>query len=318
MAIAEAVRHARIPLCISDPNLADNPIVFANDAFLRLTGYTEAEIIGKNCRILQGPDTTAESVDAVRRAINEHRVETVEILNYREDGSSFLNALQIGPILDDEGQLIYFFGSQLDISEKREAEVLARRLAEAELIHRLRNIVNVMAVVIEMTAREENDPKVLSKVIVERLRALSDTHLQTIGQVNDLENVDLTELTTTILNAYAPKRSEQFDIEGTDISLPPHLLSCFALGLHELATNSVKHGALGAQTGHVHVKLETFIIEDDPAISLQWSETNGPTVIKPTKQSGSKIISDLIAAVGGSLELEWKVSGLIARAIFPL
>jgi PAS domain S-box-containing protein len=317
-AIAEAVRHARIPLCISDPNVADNPIVFANDAFMDLTGYTKEEVIGKNCRLLQGAATTAESVAAVRRAIDGQRVETVEIVNYRKDGSSFLNALQIGPIMDDDGQLIYFFGSQLDISVKREAEERARALAEAELIHRLRNIVNVMAVVIEMTAREEDDPRILSAVLVERLRALSDAHLQTIGQVDEMAHVEMAELSTTILSAYAPKGVAQFSLEGDSAVLPAHLLSCIALALHELATNSVKHGALGAPTGTVQLRWETILEDDDPVLSLHWQENNGPRVTEPARQSGSRIINDLIEAAGGALALEWNAGGLIARARFPL
>mgnify|MGYP005994978581 CR=1 FL=1 len=262
-AIAEAVRHARIPLCISDPNIADNPIVFANDAFMSLTGYSRDEVIGKNCRFLQGAATTPESVAEIRRAIEGQCVETVEILNYRKDGTSFLNALQIGPIMDDDGQLIYFFGSQLDISEKREAEKRAQKLAEAELVHRLRNIVNVMAVVIEMTAREEKNTKDLSTVVVERLRALSDAHLRTIGQVDEQAAVQVAELSTTILSAYAPKGPAQFNLEGDEVTLPPHLLSCVALGLHELATNSVKHGALGAAAGMVDLSWQTIVDDGD-------------------------------------------------------
>lgn len=201
--MAEAVLHARIPLCISDPNLPDNPIVFANAAFFDLTGYAEDEIVGRNCRVLQGRDTTQESVQAVRDAIAGCRVETVEILNYRKDGSCFVNALQVGPVLDADGKLIYFFGSQLDITAKREAERKARKLAEQELVHRLRNIINVMSVVITMTAREEQDPKAMGAVLVERLRTLSDAHFITINQPDD-HTADLHDLVQSILAAYAP------------------------------------------------------------------------------------------------------------------
>ena len=317
-AIAQAVRHARIPLCISDPNVTDNPIVFANDAFMALTGYSKDEVIGKNCRFLQGTGTTPESVNAVRRAIDAKQVETVEIVNYRKDGSSFLNALQIGPIREDDGKVLYFFGSQLDVSEKREAEKRARALADAELIHRLRNIVNVMAVVIEMTAREEDDTRTLSGVVVERLRALSDAHLQTVGQLDEMANVEMAELGTTILAAYAPKGKAQFSLEGEQVVLPSQLLSCIALGLHELATNSIKHGALGVATGTIQLTWDVAPDDDDQMLRLTWQENNGPPVVEPKRQSGSRIINDLIEAVGGALTLEWNAAGLIARAHFPL
>jgi len=312
-AMAEAVRHARIPLCITDPNLSDNPIVFINSAFCDLTGYDEDDVIGKNCRFLQGSDTSDQSIKSVRQAIAAQKVETIEILNYRKDGTSFLNALQIGPILDNEGRLVFYFGSQLDVTEKRDAERRARKLAEEELIHRLRNIVNVMTVVIRMSAREEKDNQAFGSLLSQRLRALSDAHFQTINQP-DGENVTLGDLVQTILRAYAPVGDRQFDLQGPELVLPSHLLSCLALCLHELATNAVKYGALSAHEGKVRLG---WSVEHD-SFEFRWSESGGPAVKAPERYSGSKIVNDLIAAVGGSLDMQWEESGLIATACFPL
>lgn len=317
-AIAEAVRHARIPLCISDPNLPDNPIVFANAAFLELTGYGESDVIGRNCRFLQGPETTRESVQAVRDAMESCRVETVEIINYRADGTRFDNALQIGPILDDDGNVVFIFGSQLDVTEKRRQEEQARALANEELIHRLRNIVNVMSVVIKMSAREEQDSKTLGALVIQRLQALSDAHFRAITQPVDM-GVDLGELAEGILAAYAPKGPVQFELQGAQVALKGHLLSCMSLGLHEFATNSVKHGALGAETGKVTL---TWAVEDGadgmPALVLHWAESGGPKVVQPERRSGSKIVNDLFVAVGGTITLDWAETGLLARVIVPL
>ena len=165
--LGKVVRYARLPLCITDPTLPDNPIVYVNEAFTDLTGYRMEEIVGQNCRFLQGPDTTPESVETVRQILLERRVDTVEIVNYRKDGSRFLNALQLGPINDEDGKLIYFFGSQLDVSERRRVEREHRQLADDELLHRLRNIVNVMTAMVRITAREEPTPGAFAdKVIV--------------------------------------------------------------------------------------------------------------------------------------------------------
>ena len=315
--MAQAVRHARIPLCISDPNQPDNPIVFTNTAFLDLTGYTEDEVVGRNCRFLQGKDTTEESLTALRSAIQNQSVETIEIVNYRKDGSRFTNALQIGPILDDSGNLVFYFGSQLDVTEKRDLERRARELADVELVHRLRNIVNVMEVVIKMTAREEADPKVVGSITAERLRALSDAHLQTINHPYDY-SASMTEVAQSTLLAYAPKGQKQFSLDGSDIILPSHLLSCMALVMHELATNSVKHGSLGAEMGRVDLNWQILADKEVNVLELVWCELDGPEVTKPERSSGSKIVSDLIAAVGGTLTLDWAKSGLVARANFPL
>ncbi len=316
-AMAQAVRYARIPLCITDPNLPDNPIVFANAAFFALTGYAEEDVIGQNCRFLQGEETTPESVAAVRRAIQSHMVETVEIMNYRKDGSKFLNALQLGPILDDDGKLLYFFGSQLDVTAKREAERRAQALAEKELMHRLRNIVNVMGVVIRMSTREETDAKELGATIDARLRSLSDAHFQTINRPEG-ENLTMEKLAQTILSAYAPSGAAQLDFDGPEIVLPSQLVSCIALGLHELATNSVKYGALGAETGQVRLRWDCVPGNDGGRLTLDWAETGGPKVIEPKRRSGSKIVYDLFQAVGGSIDLDWQETGLAVRAHLPL
>ena len=117
-----AVERTRMPMIVTDPHQPDNPIIFANRAFIRMTGYTVEELIGNNCRFLQGPDTDRDTVSEVRDAVMENREFATEILNYRKDGSSFWNALFVSPVFDRSGDLVYFFGSQLDVSRRRDAE----------------------------------------------------------------------------------------------------------------------------------------------------------------------------------------------------
>ena len=132
---AAAVRATRMPMIITDPSQHDNPIVFVNNAFLKLTGYTRLEVIGRNCRFLQGPETDPAAVDRIRDGIQEEVDVRVDLLNYRKDGSTFHNALFVGPVRDAEGKVVYFFASQLDVSEHyaltAEIERLKGELAEA-------------------------------------------------------------------------------------------------------------------------------------------------------------------------------------------
>lgn len=133
---AAAVRATRMPMIVTDPRQHDNPIVFANDAFLKLTGYTRLEVAGRNCRFLQGPGTDPAAVDRIRGAIRDEVDIKIDVLNYRKDGTTFHNALYVGPVRDEEGKVVYFFASQLDVSEhhRMQAEIddLKDRLAEAE------------------------------------------------------------------------------------------------------------------------------------------------------------------------------------------
>ncbi len=119
---AAAIRATRMPMIITDPRQPDNPIVFSNDAFLKLTGYGRDELLGRNCRFLQGPDTDRAKVREVREAIEQNRDVSVDLLNYRKDGSTFWNALYISPVADEQGNVHFFFASQLDMSERKDAE----------------------------------------------------------------------------------------------------------------------------------------------------------------------------------------------------
>lgn len=132
-----AIEMTRMPMIVTDPNRPDNPIVFANQAFLNTTGYSMDEVVGHNCRFLQGEGTDPEVVANLRRAIRERTDIAVEIQNFRKDGSSFWNALFVSPIFDRDGKLLYFFGSQLDVTRRREAEMALRRAQKMEAIGQL-------------------------------------------------------------------------------------------------------------------------------------------------------------------------------------
>lgn len=132
-----AVEMTRMPMVVTDPNLEDNPIVFVNGAFLDLTGYKPEDVMGRNCRLLQGPDTDRATVAEVRQAVREQRAVAVDLLNYKADGSPFWNALFIGPIFDQEGKLLYFFSSQMDITERRTTQESYLQAQKMEAIGQL-------------------------------------------------------------------------------------------------------------------------------------------------------------------------------------
>jgi PAS domain S-box-containing protein len=115
-----AVRATRMPMVISNPRLPDNPIVFVNDAFCRLCGYPREEIVGRNCRFLQGVDTDPQAVATIRSAVRSQASITTDLLNYRKTGEPFWNRLLMAPVHDASGQLTYFFASQVDVTLERE------------------------------------------------------------------------------------------------------------------------------------------------------------------------------------------------------
>ena len=110
-------------ITITDLRLPDEPLIYANDGFERLTLYPMKDIIGRNCRFLQGPDTDASVIDQIRDAVRERKECTVEILNYRKDGKPFWNRLSLTPVRNDEGETTHYIGVQSDITESREAKI---------------------------------------------------------------------------------------------------------------------------------------------------------------------------------------------------
>jgi|APTNR8051073442_1049403.scaffolds.fasta_scaffold05300_4 PAS domain S-box-containing protein len=97
---------------ISDPSMPGMPIIYVSEEFEAQTGYPPAEVLGRTCRFMQGPETDPKAVQAIRRAVETKNSITIDVLNYRKDGSPFWNRLRIRPICDDNGTLLYYIGTQ--------------------------------------------------------------------------------------------------------------------------------------------------------------------------------------------------------------
>lgn len=107
---------------IADARLDDNPLIYANAGFERLTGYSIEEVLGRNCRFLQGPGTDRDTLERLRSAIRQKHACTVQLLNYRKDGTPFWNRLSITPVRDAAGDVTHFIGVQSDVTEQKLAE----------------------------------------------------------------------------------------------------------------------------------------------------------------------------------------------------
>lgn len=108
--LVQSIQNSQHAFIITDPSLADNPIVFASDDFLSLTGYSREQVLGRNCRFLQGTDTSIESVQEIRKAISEGEDIGVTLLNYMADGTPFWNRLFIAALRDAQNNIVNFIG----------------------------------------------------------------------------------------------------------------------------------------------------------------------------------------------------------------
>jgi len=132
-----AIRAVASGILISDYSLPDHPVVYASPGFERLTGYPQEEVVGKNCRFLQGKETDPTVVAQLRECIREGKGCDVELVNYRKDGTPFWNQLSISPVHSQTGRLTHFIGVQTDVTERRRLEVQFQQAQKMEAVGRL-------------------------------------------------------------------------------------------------------------------------------------------------------------------------------------
>lgn len=168
-----AMDEAPVGITIADMNEEDGPLIYINEAFERLTGFDAEVVAGHNCRFLQGPKTDDEPVATMRAAIENQEPASVELLNYRKDGTRFWNRVDIAPIFED-GELTHYVGFQTDVSRRKRAEAAATRRAEqlareradlAELLDRVEGLVgDVTERVVAAESREAVERELIEGV----------------------------------------------------------------------------------------------------------------------------------------------------------
>ncbi|WP_456279168.1 SpoIIE family protein phosphatase [Bacillus sp. AK128] len=136
-----------VGILITDPKLDDNPIIYVNEGFKLMTGYSEDEVIGRNCRILQGPKSNQETVSRMRKGINQKTLVHEELVNYRKDQSTFWNELTISPVFSKNGEVEYFIGVQQDVT--------ARKTLELDLQYDLKLAKNLQQVLLSKPLKEK-------------------------------------------------------------------------------------------------------------------------------------------------------------------
>ena len=271
--LSAAVLATPTGIVICDPNLPDCPIIYANPAFYRITGYAEEEVIGHNCRFLQGPGTNPRHIKALREAIENGKAIDVEIVNHRTDGSRFVNELHLSPIFGDDGEVRYIFGIQHDVSAReqfaRDAE-RARRAAEranaeksdflAFMSHEIRTPMNGVMGTISLLLDTTLDAE--QHAYAETARRCGELLLATVNEMLDLSRIeaghlaieeeafDLAAPVAEVLDLLAPAVAEK----GIRLSasIDP-LLPARVIGdarrlrqvLLNLADNAVKFTAVG-------------------------------------------------------------------------
>lgn len=316
----QAMAQTRMAVCLTDPHDPEQPIVFANRAFRQLTGYSNEEIIGRNCRFLQGPDNDQRKVQEIRDALATEEVAVVELLNYRKDGSTFWNALHLGPIYDAEGTLLYYFGSQWDVTDvhtARAQETQAKAMAR-EISHRMKNMFSVIGGIVSITGRKMGANEIAAR-INDRIQALGRAYEPTLDEAH-FGTIEIGQAIRSVLQPYDPE-GDRIDLSGDTVRTEPNVVSVIGLTLHELATNATKYGALSVPNGQVKVAWQHQRDRHGRhLLTLEWREAGGPEVAEPASGTGTGfgIIETLLSLSKGAMDREWSSDGLKAGITVPI
>ena len=346
----EAVRLTRMPMIVTDATLPGNPIIFANAAFLELSGYPQEELTGQDPHFMNGDGTDPATIAQYCAAMIAGRDENVEIVQYRKDGSAFRAALFASPLDDGQGTVLHHFMSYLDITRRFEAEAEVRSLAqelEAKVEARTRDLQLANAdlgrlvrekqiLMAEVNHRAKNSLAIASSLLTVQARRQQDLHIRSLFQeardrimamarVHDLLSQSETSQ-VVVLDTYLADLCEALrPMAGTGalISLVSrvepgifvHADAAIPLGIvaTELITNALKHAFAEDVPGLISV--EAHRPEAD-RIVLTIAD-NGRGMGKPRDGSlGYALVDALVRQIRGEMSVVSE-GGVAISIAFP-
>jgi PAS domain S-box-containing protein len=291
-----AIRSSRMAMILTDPKLPDNPIIYVNNAFLKLTGYSSEEVIGRNCRFLQGVDTNLKATRKIQAAVKKSEDIAIDILNYKKDGTEFWNSLYISPVLDENGVAQYYFASQFDATERKKHEIdalnlktleklvqertleLEQALERSQLLvhevdHRVKNNLQMISAMLMLQSMSISDVKITNTLqsMLERIEAMGLVHKR-LYSAKEINEFDISEFTHEIAEnlVSASGRSDiTLVVEVESVKIKADSAASIALVINETITNALKHAFPVGQAGQLHVSVKSqpdaceILIKDD-------------------------------------------------------
>ena len=318
--LAAGFEQSPVSMSVADPGRPGCPLVHVNAAFTRLTGYTLADSVGRNCRFLQGPMTDPLAAEAVGEAVREGREAAVEILNYRRDGTPFWNGLRISPVRDGRGRTVALLGMQEDVTALHNARAAERQAARhaREVTHRIKNAFQVIESMVKLSGRGSRSPRLVEKIAT-RVRAIATAHATSLAQPQ-MAAVPLEPVVRDVLDPYQGPGGGRIRVGGPLVNVFPGTVSVLAVVLNELAVNALRHGALSRPHGTVHVTWHGTHadLDESTEVAFDWVERGGPTAVPPLHHGeGGATVERLLGASGGRIERSWQPEGLRVRLTLP-
>jgi PAS domain S-box-containing protein len=313
-----AAETTRMAMVFSDAKEPDRPIIFANDSFLSLTGYDRKEVLGQSFNFLMAHGADPEALAQIRTEF-EGRSDGAEVLYRRKDGSEFWAALFISPVREENGDVVQYFASFVDLTKHKEEQAQSRMLID-ELNHRVKNTLSTVQSIIWQALRTASDPNVIRESIESRLFALSRSH-----DLLARENWKSAGLLDVLHDALEPfgvsgGRAKRIIIKGENIRFPPKGALALGIVFNELATNAVKYGAFSNEAGSILVDCAIEQLPGGAPLIIHWQEKDGPPVAPPShKGFGSRVIERGVAhELEGTVRLDYRADGMICTMTIPV
>ena len=312
-----ALDEAPVGITITDPELPDNPMVYVNDRFVEMTGYDRDYAVGVNCRFLQGPDTDEAAVSTLRDAIAAEESTSVELLNYRQDGTEFWNRVSIAPITDAAGRVTEWVGFQEDITEFKTREAALKRQNErldsfASIVsHDLRNPLNVAQGRVELAETTVDEDAEIDEHLdataaaLDRIESIID-HTLTLARegetVGDTEPVSLATVATDSWETVETGAATLTVETDREVSADPDRLRNL---FENLARNAVEHAGPDVTIRVGDLDDGFYVADDGPGIP----ESVADDLFEPGQSSaegntgfGLAIVQEIASAHGWTVE----------------
>jgi PAS domain S-box-containing protein len=314
-----AAETTRMAMVFTDAKEPGHSIIFANDAFLALSGYDRKEVLGHSFNFMMAGGAEPKALAQVEAAFEGGTDGGSEIRYRRKDGSMFWVAIFISPVRDERDEVVQHFASFMDLTRQKQEQAQSTMMID-ELNHRVKNTLSTVQSIVWQALRKDADPKLIRESIESRLLALSRSH-DLLSREN-WKGVGLRDLIKEVLEPFgvANGRSEHFVITGENIRLPAKQALALGIAFHELATNAVKYGAFSNTAGSIALSWTIEPMPEGDRLILHWQEKDGPPVTPPTRKGiGSRVIErGLPHELGGKVSLDYRVNGLVCTINIPV
>jgi PAS domain S-box-containing protein len=346
----DAVRLTRMPMMVTDAALPGNPIIFANQAMVELSGYDPEELLGQDPHFMNGPGTDPAAIRDYEAAIRENRSATLEIEQYRKDGTRYRAMLFASPLDDGQGSVTNHFLSYLDITRRFDAETrlkalaaeLEERVAErtrtleaandrltklaaeremllVEVNHRAKNSLSIAGALLRLQGRRHPDPAVtaLFDETQERLNAMARAH-DLLSRSDHVQQVDAGRYVTDLCTALTAMADgdDRIRLDATvepGIAISADTAIPLGLALTELITNAIKYAFPSGRSGTIAVRLR----RDRPGSVALAIRDDGVGMAGPREGSlGFSLIRSLVQQIDGALDIRGD-AGVRVTITFP-